>query len=77
MRLHKKKRSRKQRLVALLDYGLPIAKNERRKPGTKKVRTALEALPCQASDEEVEDRVLDVLDLVTGFCSREDSVWDV
>jgi GNAT superfamily N-acetyltransferase len=40
------------------------------------VRHALEALRDQTSDEAVEDRILEILDIVSGFCSRENTVWE-
>lgn len=40
------------------------------------VRHALEALRDQVPDEAVEDRILEILDIVSGFCSRENTVWE-
>ena len=40
------------------------------------VQLALEALRDQASDEAAEDRILEIMDIVSGFCSRENTVWD-
>jgi hypothetical protein len=37
---------------------------------------ALEELRGRAPDESVEDRILEVMDIVSGFCSRENMVWD-
>jgi hypothetical protein len=40
------------------------------------VQLALESLRARARDEATEDRILEVLDIVTGFCPRESTVWD-
>lgn len=40
------------------------------------VLTILEHLRDSASSEAIEDRVLEVMDLVAGFCRAEDEVWD-
>ncbi len=40
------------------------------------VRHALEALRDQALDETVEDRILEIMDVVSGFCPRENTVWE-
>lgn len=40
------------------------------------VLTILEDLRDAASSEATEDRVLEVMDLVAGFCRVEDAVWD-
>ena len=40
------------------------------------VQVVLEELRNQARDEATEDRILEVLDIVSGFCSRENSVWE-
>ncbi len=40
------------------------------------VQLALEALRDQVSDETVEDRILEIMDVVGGFCSRENTVWE-
>jgi hypothetical protein len=37
---------------------------------------ALETLRRQIQDEAKEDRILEIMDIVSGFCSRENSVWD-
>jgi hypothetical protein len=44
--------------------------------GRDEVRIALESLRKRAPDEEVEDRILEVMDVVSGFCSRENTVWE-
>jgi hypothetical protein len=44
--------------------------------GRDEVRIALESLRERAPDEEVEDRILEVMDVVSGFCSRENTVWE-
>ena len=36
---------------------------------------ALETLRSQAHDENREDRILEVMDIVSGFCSQENTVW--
>ena len=40
------------------------------------VQATLEALRDRTRDEAVEDRILEVMDVVSGFCSRDQSVWD-
>jgi hypothetical protein len=40
------------------------------------VQLVLEALRDRAPDESVEDRILEVMDIVSGFCSRESTVWE-
>ncbi len=40
------------------------------------VRLVLEASRQRARDEAEEDRILEVMDLVSGFCPRELTVWD-
>lgn len=40
------------------------------------VRTALEDLRITCNTELEEDRILEVLDFVTGFCPPEMKVWD-
>ena len=42
----------------------------------EQVRSALEALRERAPGEETEDRILEILDIVSGFCPRETNVWD-
>ena len=42
----------------------------------EEVQLALQALRNQAPDEAVEDRILEVMDIVSGFCSRENTVWE-
>ncbi|MFO0957242.1 MAG: hypothetical protein U0800_07205 [Isosphaeraceae bacterium] len=37
---------------------------------------ALEELRNRDQDDSVEDRILEVMDIVSGFCSRENTVWD-
>jgi hypothetical protein len=39
------------------------------------VQKCLEALRLETDDEAVEDRILEMLDYVTGFCRAEDRVW--
>ena len=38
-------------------------------------REALETLRARALDEATEDRILEVMDIVSGFCNSEISVW--
>ena len=40
------------------------------------VQHALETLRDQTPDGAVEDRILEVMDIVGGFCSRENTVWE-
>lgn len=40
------------------------------------VRRALESLREHARDEATEDRILEVMDIVSGFCSGRNAVWD-
>jgi hypothetical protein len=40
------------------------------------VQHALEALRDRTPDEAVEDRILEIMDVVSGFCSRENTVWE-
>ncbi len=40
------------------------------------VQSALEGLRERAHDEATEDRILEVMDIVSGFCPREMTVWD-
>jgi hypothetical protein len=42
----------------------------------EEVQDALECLRSQAQDEAQEDRILEVMDIVSGFCSAENSVWE-
>jgi propanediol dehydratase small subunit len=42
----------------------------------EEVLQALECLRSQAQDEAQEDRILEVMDIVSGFCSAENSVWE-
>jgi hypothetical protein len=39
------------------------------------VRLALEGMRDRTTDDEVDDRILEVMDVVSGFCSRDNSVW--
>jgi hypothetical protein len=40
------------------------------------VLSILEQLRTSSKSEEDEDRILEVMDLVAGFCRSEDVVWD-
>jgi hypothetical protein len=42
----------------------------------EEVQDALERLRSHAQDEAQEDRILEVMDIVSGFCSAENSVWE-
>lgn len=42
----------------------------------QEVQHALEALRDRVGDEDIEDRILEVMDIVSGFCRREDTVWE-
>jgi hypothetical protein len=39
-------------------------------------QSALESLRARARDETTEDRILEIMDIVSGFCPREATVWD-
>ena len=40
------------------------------------VASALNALRAEAANEAEEDRILEVLDIVTGWCAPQADVWD-
>jgi hypothetical protein len=40
------------------------------------VQGALDAMRDRTHDEATEDRILEAMDVVSGFCSRENNVWD-
>jgi hypothetical protein len=40
------------------------------------VQSALESLRKAAQDEATEDRILEIMDIVSGFSPREMTVWD-
>ena len=40
------------------------------------VQHALETLRDRTPDEAIEDRILEIMDVVSGFCSRENTVWE-
>lgn len=42
----------------------------------QEVQSALQTLRERARDEETEDRILEVMDVVSGFCPRESTVWE-
>jgi hypothetical protein len=42
----------------------------------QEVQSALESLRGRARDEATEDRILEIMDIVSGFCPRETTVWD-
>lgn len=56
----------RDKLVGYRDAGLSQAET----------LTALESLRVAATDEATEDRILEVMDLVEGFCSPETTVWE-
>lgn len=63
--------------------GLPLPQlvstlREYRRHGVTRdeVQLVLEALRDRAPDESVEDRILEVMDVVSGFCPRERTVWE-
>ncbi len=37
---------------------------------------ALETLRSETTNETVEDKIFEIMDLVSGFCSRENTIWD-
>jgi hypothetical protein len=56
---------------------IPTLREYRRSGVTRQeVQLALEALRDQARDEATEDRILEVMDIVSGFCTRENTVWE-
>jgi hypothetical protein len=40
------------------------------------VSQPLESLRARTTDEATEDRILEVMDLVSGFCRADPTVWD-
>jgi len=72
-----------QELETVISSGIPLgqivsALREFRRSGVSRheVQLALESLRDQAKDEAVEDRILEVMDIVSGFCPRESTVWE-
>jgi hypothetical protein len=70
-------------LEEAITAGLPLRQivstlREYRRQGITRddVQLALQALRDRARDEAVEDRILEVMDIVSGFCSRENTVWE-
>lgn len=72
----------RQPLVAAIDSGMPLPgilevvrglKN--RGHSRAEVRDVLEALRAEADSEGIEDRILEVLDFVAGFCAAEQRIW--
>jgi hypothetical protein len=62
-------RSLRQIVAALRDLrGAGVSRQE--------VERALQGLRSRAPDEAAEDRILEVMDVVSGFCRREDTVWE-
>jgi hypothetical protein len=69
-------------LQEIISAGVPLAQvvstlREYRDQGAsrREVYLALEALREKARDDETEDRILEVMDIVSGFCSPHLSVW--
>ncbi len=56
----------RRKLVGYRDAGLSQAET----------LTVLESLRAAATDEATDDRILEVMDLVEGFCSPETTVWE-
>jgi type II secretory pathway component PulF len=70
-------------LETVVSSGMPLrqivsALREYRRSGVsrREVQLALESLRDQAKDEAIEDRILEVMDIVSGFCPRESTVWE-
>jgi hypothetical protein len=70
-------------LEGVVKAGLPLGQivstlREYRRQGITRdeVQLVLETLRHQAPSEAVEDRILEVMDIVSGFCSQENTVWD-
>jgi len=42
----------------------------------EEVKHALELFRNQTTDEATEDRILEVMDIVSGFCARGKTVWE-
>lgn len=40
------------------------------------VQNVLEAMRAAATEEATEDRILEVMDFVSGFCSANEIIWD-
>ncbi len=73
-----------QELETVVSSGMPLrqivsALREYRRSGVSRheVQLALESLRDQAKDEAIEDRILEVMDVVSGFCPQESTVWEV
>jgi hypothetical protein len=69
-------------LQEIISAGAPLAHvvstlREYRDQGAsrREVYTALEALREKARVDETEDRILEVMDIVSGFCSPHLTVW--
>lgn len=69
-------------LQEAISSGMPFAQivatlREYRDRGVKRdeVYTALESLRAKAPDEPTEDRILEVMDIVSGWCPTESTVW--
>lgn len=72
-----------EELEKVISAGLPlreIVSNLRgyRRAGITRheVQLALESLRARVQDDATEDRILEVMDIVTGFCPQEITVWD-
>ena len=59
-------------LPALLDQ---LRAYKDRGASREEVQAILESLRADARDDATEDRILELLDFVTGFCALEKSIW--
>lgn len=72
-----------EELEGAITAGLPLRQivstlREYRRLGVTRheVHLVLEGLRDQARDEAMEDRILEVMDIVSGFCPQESTVWE-
>jgi hypothetical protein len=72
-----------EELEAAISAGVPLGQiiptlREYRRLGVtrREVQLALEALRDQTRDEATEDRILEIMDIASGFCTRENTVWE-
>jgi hypothetical protein len=58
--------------------GDPRSARRLKEPGVprREVQAALESMRKGIEDEAVEDRIPEVLDVVTGFCAIEQTIWN-
>ncbi|QDT21685.1 hypothetical protein HG66A1_34880 [Gimesia chilikensis] len=80
---HQMDHSLKQRLKILVvsDTSLQFVIEELRQVKSEgfqqeKVRTTLEGLRQECKTEKEEDRILELLDFVTGFCAPDNRIWE-